>query len=286
MMNKGQLPFEDKLDPDSAYDKRMTNRETFPKPCNAAPAFAKVILKACSFDPNERYRSIDEMLFDLNSLNIKNNTSSNATQYAEDSVSSKSNISNATQYAEDSVSSILNNINANNYALESYFTPKVLYDEKEIQKKERKALEEFLGVEDIAILQKKASENNIAAQHFLGVGYLYGHIGEMIVKKNCSEGMRWLLKAAEQEFSPSQCNLGDIYLVGRFAEKDYKKAFLWYIKAAKRGHINAQFQVARFYENGWGVNRDITQAIFWYKKAADNNSKRAKDALTRLQAAL
>ena len=99
MMNDGQLPFEDTLDPDTAYDKRMTERVTFPRPHNASPDFARIILKACAFDANARYKSIDDMLAELGG---KVSPSSNRTQYA-DSISSVTRRGNATQYADEDI---------------------------------------------------------------------------------------------------------------------------------------------------------------------------------------
>lgn len=64
MMNNGQLPFEDQMDPDSAYDKRMKEPLTEP-PCNASDAFSEVILKACALNAADRYKTVDEMLADL-----------------------------------------------------------------------------------------------------------------------------------------------------------------------------------------------------------------------------
>ncbi len=79
MMNNGQLPFEDKLDPDTAYDKRMSGPVNFPPPCNGTLEFIRIILKACSFNPNERYRSVNDMLMELNG---KTQTTANITEYA------------------------------------------------------------------------------------------------------------------------------------------------------------------------------------------------------------
>jgi len=109
MMNKGQLPFEDELDPDAAYNKRMSYQKSFPPPCNATFEFARIILKACSFNPNERYKTIDDMLMDFGG---KGKTTSNAndghsstsrrgspTEYAGDSNQMPPHMSNATEYA-------------------------------------------------------------------------------------------------------------------------------------------------------------------------------------------
>lgn len=73
-----------------------------PAPCNASKFFADVILKACAFDPNDRYQTAEDFLADLNLLAggnprpLENRPSVNrGTQKATPAVSG-----NATQYAE------------------------------------------------------------------------------------------------------------------------------------------------------------------------------------------
>lgn len=114
MTNKGQLPFEDKLNPDAAYDKRMSDeRASFPPPCDASSDFARIILKACSFNPNERYRTIDDMLMDLGGKRV---TTSNATQYANAGHSSTQRRGNPTEYAGTSSQTPSRRSNATEYA--------------------------------------------------------------------------------------------------------------------------------------------------------------------------
>ena len=44
-----------------------------PNPCQASEDLSKVILKACSFNPNERYKSPSEMYDALNRIQDKEN---------------------------------------------------------------------------------------------------------------------------------------------------------------------------------------------------------------------
>ncbi|MBQ9899087.1 MAG: serine/threonine protein kinase [Ruminococcus sp.] len=64
LMNGLYLPFEDTMPLKEAIDRRMSG-EALPAPKNASPEFARVILKACAFSTEERYRNIDEFLADL-----------------------------------------------------------------------------------------------------------------------------------------------------------------------------------------------------------------------------
>lgn len=73
-MNRGRLPFYplDKnqisfSDRESAMDRRMRG-DALPAPAEASPEFAAVILKACAYRPEDRYRTAAEMLADLKSV--------------------------------------------------------------------------------------------------------------------------------------------------------------------------------------------------------------------------
>ncbi len=64
LMNNLCFPFEtDGISPE-AFQRRMQG-EAFDPPVNASPAFARIIMKACSFEMADRYATIDEMLRDL-----------------------------------------------------------------------------------------------------------------------------------------------------------------------------------------------------------------------------
>ena len=51
-----------------AFMKRMENPAPLPAPCDASPKFAQIILKACSFNPDNRYPSAAAMRKDLMGL--------------------------------------------------------------------------------------------------------------------------------------------------------------------------------------------------------------------------
>ncbi len=61
LMNRMALPFETECGPDAAWEKRMQG-EPFPKPLQASDVFAKIILKACAYQPEDRYASAEELL--------------------------------------------------------------------------------------------------------------------------------------------------------------------------------------------------------------------------------
>lgn len=64
LMNNLHRPFEDICNPTEAFAKRMKGEPLTP-PVNASPDFARVIMKACQFDAQQRYKSISDMIDDL-----------------------------------------------------------------------------------------------------------------------------------------------------------------------------------------------------------------------------
>lgn len=81
MMNDYLLPFEENCFGDDAISKRRSGAP-LPPPKNASPEFSRIILKACAFNPQQRYHSIDEMLYDLNHMGSGSQTVNNRTEYA------------------------------------------------------------------------------------------------------------------------------------------------------------------------------------------------------------
>ena len=80
LLNGNRLPFLPpapgkitKKDRDTALDKRM-NGELFPEPLHAGSQLAKVVLKACSFNPDQRYHTAEEMSKELERICISPET--------------------------------------------------------------------------------------------------------------------------------------------------------------------------------------------------------------------
>ncbi len=76
LMNQNRLPFlslDKQLityrDKENALARRMAG-EKMPAPSRASAAFSHIILKACAYDPQKRYRKPEDMLQDLESLRI------------------------------------------------------------------------------------------------------------------------------------------------------------------------------------------------------------------------
>lgn len=67
LMNDLYMPFEGEMPFKAAVDKRMTGA-ALPPPRRASQEFSRIILRACAFDRNQRYATIDDMLRDLDTL--------------------------------------------------------------------------------------------------------------------------------------------------------------------------------------------------------------------------
>jgi len=78
LLNANRFPFlnteKQLLDPNERANsvERRRNGEPLPEPCEASPSMANLILRACAFDPNNRFANATEMKEAL--LNVKNGT--------------------------------------------------------------------------------------------------------------------------------------------------------------------------------------------------------------------
>ena len=81
-----------------------------------------------------------------------------------------------------------------------------------------------------------------AAQSYLKIATAYGHpaaqyaLGLMSikgegVKKNPSQGLKWLMAAARKRYAPAEAYLGDLYWTGQIVNGDRTRAVMWYILA-------------------------------------------------------
>ncbi|MEI7599222.1 MAG: tetratricopeptide repeat protein [Aestuariivirga sp.] len=81
-----------------------------------------------------------------------------------------------------------------------------------------------------------------AAQSYLKIATTYGHpaaqyaLGVMSikgegVKKNPSQGLKWLMAAARKRYAPAEAYLGDLYWSGQIVNADRTRAVMWYILA-------------------------------------------------------
>lgn len=81
-----------------------------------------------------------------------------------------------------------------------------------------------------------------AAQSYLKIATAYGHpaaqyaLGVMSIrgeglKKNPSQGLKWLMAAARKRYAPAEAYLGELYWDGKIVKPDRTRAVMWYILA-------------------------------------------------------
>jgi hypothetical protein len=105
----------------------------------------------------------------------------------------------------------------------------------------------------LADLRIKAEGGDAKSQYELGVTFDFGKLG---VAKDYAEAVKWFRKAAEQNYSAAQENLGQCYSVGEGVSKDYLEAIKWWRKAAEQNYAPAQYDLGVGYEGGSGVPND------------------------------
>jgi len=127
-------------------------------------------------------------------------------------------------------------------------------------------------------LRKAADQGNTDAQVRIGVHYVRG----LGVPKDYGEAMRWYRKAADQGNALAQYNIGELYENGLGVPKDYGEAMQWYRKAADQGNAVAQNNIGQLYERGQGVTQDYGEAMRWYHKAADQGNAAAQSNIGTL----
>jgi TPR repeat protein len=72
---------------------------------------------------------------------------------------------------------------------------------------------------------------------------------------------------AEAGDADAQFGMGFFYAAGA-APQDYAQAMFWYQKAADQNHTMAQFNLGQMYALGHGMPKSDTMAVMWIRRAA------------------
>lgn len=111
--------------------------------------------------------------------------------------------------------------------------------------------------------------------------YQKGH--EAYIKKNYTEALSQLSKAALAGHEDAQLDLGVMYGFGIGVKVNFDKSLEWYRKSAAQGNASAQGNIGVMYEKGEGVPLDYDEAIKWYQMAMKNGNPFAKDNIARVE---
>jgi FOG: TPR repeat, SEL1 subfamily len=117
-----------------------------------------------------------------------------------------------------------------------------------------------------------ALKGDTAAQCNLASYFMEGKI----VKKNPTEAIKWLTKAAENNCESAYWGLVRVYGSGMGVEKDENKANQWLEKLANKGNAYACGLMMTVYMDESGNIIDRVKAEYWKTKAAENGDLKAQ----------
>lgn len=80
----------------------------------------------------------------------------------------------------------------------------------------------------------------------------------------------WETKMANRDIARRLIDIGSMYEVGEYVEKDAEKAEEWFAKAAELGRDDAVLAIAEMYKQGDGVPQHFRNAVSWYAKLPDS----------------
>ena len=126
--------------------------------------------------------------------------------------------------------------------------------------------------EGIKYIVKAAEDGNDKAQFYLGSLFYRGNI----IRRDPAKAFFWMEEAAKRGNAEAQYTCGILYLNGDGVPANISKAFYWIYKSAERGHIQAQSRLGLFYLNGQGVHQDMERAFFWLQQAAEKGDTEAQ----------
>lgn len=125
----------------------------------------------------------------------------------------------------------------------------------------------------------KAAEQNFPRAE-LELGLMYDEIAEL---RDYAVAHKWYQKAADHNLSLAQYKLGIFSRYGRFVPQNDAEAVKWWRLAAEQGEASAQANLGVAYHNGQGVNKDKVQEYLWFSLAAKQNFEDTKQAVDQLE---
>ncbi|CAL4868302.1 hypothetical protein MMA231_02583 [Asticcacaulis sp. MM231] len=130
--------------------------------------------------------------------------------------------------------------------------------------------------EQFETLSNKANAGDIQAQYDLGQAYL---IGKYAQKKNEKSALEWIGKAADAGNAQAQLDMAGFYRLGRGVKPDSGQALTWYQKAADQGRTEASLFICKAYTEDATIHADWPKAFPYCKTAAAEGAANAQYAL-------
>lgn len=133
----------------------------------------------------------------------------------------------------------------------------------------------------MAWLNASAQQNFDPAERTLGDLYLMPPDGSL---PNEDLALTWYSKAADQDNTFAQQQLGWLYANGSVVPRNYVLARQWYEKAAAHGNTTAMVALGNLNYNGLGISKDLSQSFQWYSQAAQRGDLVGQSDLASLYA--
>lgn len=80
----------------------------------------------------------------------------------------------------------------------------------------------------------------------------------------------WGREIANRDVVRRLIDIGSMYEIGEYVEKDSEKADEWFAKAAELGEGDAVLAIAEMYKSGETIPKDFQKALSWYAKLPDS----------------
>ncbi len=127
----------------------------------------------------------------------------------------------------------------------------------------------------VEFLSEAAKDKHEEAMNLLGQCYLDG----LGAEKDYQQAMAWFSEAAKLGNAEAMKNLGYMFVIGAGVEKSYDEALRWLKGAADRGNAKAMYNLGIMHYKGTGVHKDYRTAAYWVKKAAALGDEDAEELL-------
>ena len=127
-------------------------------------------------------------------------------------------------------------------------------------------------------IRKAADQEYALALDAMWQGYYFGTKG---LPRDYKQAADWMEKAIAKGEQMPQFYLATLYLEGKGVEADTVKALSLFTQSAEEGYMWSQNKLGGLYEVGIGVPADSAAAYAWYKKAAEQGLDGAQNNMGR-----